>query len=277
MRRAISVMALCFLMAGLIPAGAMAATAVMLQGYLEDGHDWRASGVSRPLLDAGWQDGGQLLLVAQGVASDLPRPVAENRFYTVVLPSEAPLTLQVTLLERYMAEVTGRHGEEDLYLIGHSAGGVLARLFMVRNPASGVDGLITIATPHTGSVLAEWGNAIGNSPLSWLTPWLGLSTINRSQALYHELNRPYPGTLLNWLNQQPHPRAHYVSVIRESGLPFVSGDGVVEGWSQDMNQVPALRGRAKVVMSSGGHYLQIGDGVVIADLLTPAAASAAGN
>ena len=174
---------------------------------------------------------------------------------------------QVAFLERYLDFVKARHGDARLYLAGHSAGGVLARLYMVRHPKAGVDGLITIASPHLGSELAELGNALGNSPLSWVTPLLGLGTVNRSQGLYYDLNRPHPGNLLHWLNAQPHPKARYVAVIREAGLPIGPGDGVVPSWSQDLNQVPALRGRAAVVPTGGAHSLRIEDGALIADLL----------
>ena len=251
----------------LLVGNVSADTLVMVQGYLADGHDWRASGVARPLLDTGWRDGGQLLLTPDSVRSDLPEPAGDKRFYTVVLPSEAPLLHQVGFMERYLEFVKARHGADDLYLAGHSAGGVLARLYMVRNPKSGIDGLITIASPHLGSELAELGNAVGHSPLSWVTPMLGLSTINRSQGLYYDLNRPYPGTLLHWLNAQPHPKAKYVAVIREAGLPFAAGDGVVPSWSQDLNQVPALRGHATVIPTGGAHSLRIEDGALIADIL----------
>ena len=251
----------------ILPAAASADTLVMVQGYLADGHDWRASGVARPLLDRGWADGGQLLLLPESVRSDLAEPTGEKRFYTVVLPSEAPLMRQLAFLERYMEFVIERHGKEDLFIAGHSAGGVLARLYMVRNPQAGVDGLVTIASPHLGSEMAELGNAIGDSPLAWITPLIGLGTINRSQGLYYDLNRPFPGTLLGWLNAQPHPKTRYLSVIREAGLPFAAGDGLVSSWSQDLNQVPALRGRAEVVPSAGGHALRIEDGVVIADFV----------
>ncbi|GAB6043655.1 alpha/beta hydrolase [Endothiovibrio diazotrophicus] len=256
-----------FLLLPLAALPASADTLVMVQGYLGDGHDWRASGVARPLLDAGWADGGQLLLTPGAVRSDLPQPSAAKRFYTVVLPSEAPMMAQLGFLERYMDFVEARHGSERLFLVGHSAGGVLARLYMVRHPKAGVDGLITIASPNLGSELAELGNDVGNSPLGWVTPLMGLSTINRSQGLYYDLGRPRPGSLLHWLNAQPHPKARYVAVIREAGFPFGPGDEVVPAWSQDLNQVPALRGHAMVIPTAGGHGMRIEDGALIADLL----------
>ncbi len=250
-----------------VPATAWAETLVLIHGYLGDG-DWRAAGATRPLLEAGWADGGQLALRGDGaVAGNLPQPGGAKRFYTLALPSEAPLLHQLGFVERYVQEIRRRHGRESLYLAGHSAGGVLGRLYMVKHPEAGVDALITVASPHLGSEVAELGNAFGQTPLAWAAPLLGLGTLNRSQGLYYDLNRSRPGNLLYWLNGQPHPEARYVSIVRESGIPLLSGDGVAPAWSQDLNGVWALRDRALTLPSSGDHALRVEDGVVIARLL----------
>ncbi len=46
-------------------------------------------------------------------------------------------------------------GYKEIVLIGHSAGGVIARLFVESNPDSGVTKAICVAAPHTGSDLAH--------------------------------------------------------------------------------------------------------------------------
>jgi pimeloyl-ACP methyl ester carboxylesterase len=46
-------------------------------------------------------------------------------------------------------------GYKEIVLIGHSAGGVIARLFVESNPDAGVTKLITVSSPHTGSELAH--------------------------------------------------------------------------------------------------------------------------
>lgn len=115
---------------------------------------------------------------------------------------------------------------------------------------------------------AEVGSAIANSPLSWVAPFVGLNTVNRSRVLYRDLWRDGPYTMLGWLNRQPHPTARYVSIIRTEDIraPY-AGDSVVRGWSQDMNVVPALAGRAERFVSPGGHGLRTNDGLLIADIL----------
>ncbi|HEV3437561.1 MAG TPA: alpha/beta fold hydrolase [Gemmata sp.] len=46
-------------------------------------------------------------------------------------------------------------GYKEIVLIGHSAGGVIARLFIESYPDSGVTKVVTVAAPHTGSDLAH--------------------------------------------------------------------------------------------------------------------------
>ncbi len=252
---------------GLFPAVAGAEALVLLQGYLGEDDPWRRSGVARELATAGWRDGGHLHVAPYGVRSTVPAMPAGRTFYTVVLSSEAPLMAQLRQLEPMMAYVRSRHAHESLLLAGHSAGGVLGRLYMVHHPDVAISALITFASPHLGTETAELGQAIGQSPLGWLAPLLGADTLNRSQGLYHDLGREHPSNLLFWLNRQPHPPARYISVVRrESGFPLAN-DLAVPAWSQDMNHVPVLQGRARVVFSDGGHNLNPGDGVLLVNLL----------
>ena len=85
-------------------------------------------------------------------------------------------------------------------------------------------------------------------------------------SLYYDLVRERPGTLLFWLNRQAHPAATYISVVRD-GSRSLLGDLVVPEWSQDMNQVMALRGRAISVSSAGNHGLEAADGKMLLQLL----------
>ncbi len=90
--------------------------------------------------------------------------------------------------------------------------------------------------------------------------------LNRSQGIYYDLIRERPGSLLYWLNHQPHPPARYISIVRSADLSWI-GDMVVPEWSQDMNRVYALRGRARAIPSSGGHGLEQEDGKRLVHIL----------
>ena len=258
-------------------SSAQADTLVLVQGYLGSAGSWRVSGIVPLLHQRGWADAGHLYAGPAGqIVSTLPTSQSGNRLYTLDLPTEAPVALQAQVLSANIAEVARRHPGEKIAVAAHSAGGVVGRFEMVTNPNSQTDTLVTIASPHLGTSTAEVGSMIGNSPLSWVAPFFGADTINRSQVLYRDLWRDGPYTMLGWLNRQPHPKARYVSVIRTTDVmaPY-AGDSVVAGWSQDMNVVPALAGRAERFVSPGEHGLRTDDGLLIADLLAVKTAQAA--
>ncbi len=245
---------------------ASADTVVLIQGYLGSAGSWRGTGIAAVLRQAGWSDGGHLSVSPGGVVQPLPSEPGARRFVTVDLPTEAPAVVQSEVLGSYIAAIRNAAKNEPIVLVGHSAGGVVARLFMVRHPDAAITGLVTIATPHLGTSAAEMGSFIGSTPLSWAAPFFGLNTINRSQVLYHDLWRERPTNLLGWLNRVPHPKAKYVSIIR-------GGDSWVNAYSQDMNYVPALAGSSRTLISPGDHGLRPVDGAMLADILRGMATS----
>ncbi len=249
------------------PAVSLGEALVFVHGYLSDANAWHSAGITAELEAVGWRDAGELKPTPWGVRSDKGAVGGSKRYYTVFLPTEATLGHQLQHLENYLDHVRHRHPHESLTLVGHSAGGVLARLYLVRHPAAKVTALITIASPHLGTRSAELGAMAGESPLGWIAPLLGGSTLSRSQSLYRELVRERPGTLLFWLNRQPHPDARYVAVVRREDSLLGLGDFVVPTWSQDMNNVYALRGRVHTLPVAGGHGLQAEDGRLLARIL----------
>ena len=240
-------------------------TLVLVQGYRGDAGNWRGTGITAVLQQKGWQDAGhfssrsgQTLHWPAGVT----RNSGANRFVTIDLPTEAPITRQTNILAAYLEQVSRLYKGEDLHLVGHSAGGVVARAVMVGAKMNTIKTLITIASPHRGTDTAETGLQVANSPLGWFTPLVGAGTINRSRGLYHQLVRERPGAYLGWLNRQKHPKARYVSIIR------AYSDTVVPAWSQDLNGVVALAGKAESYPVSGRHELNINDGISINNVLS---------
>jgi len=244
-----------------------AEVAVLLQGYLGDDDPWRRSGVAATLSAGGWVDAGHLHASPAGLAGAGRGANAQRKFYTVALPSEAPLMVQLRALSPLMAAIRQRHAGESLIMVGHSAGGVLARLYMVQHPAVRVSALVTIASPHLGTASAEAGLLAGDSPLGWFAPLFGEQTLSRSRGLYYDLAPEQRGNLLYWLNRQPHPRSRYVSVVRRGGGLLGLGDWVVADWSQDMNNVLALRGRGLSLHVDGDHHLSATDGRLLLRIL----------
>lgn len=239
-------------------------TLVLIHGYLADGSEWRRSGVVNALQRAGWQDMGHL--VSQGYLA-APKSTTQSStriLYSVTLPSEAPLQLQAQYLANYLQLLQQRHPQNALILVGHSAGGVVARLTLL-NPQQTAQGLISIASPHLGTDKAELGVMANQSPLSWFAPFFGMETLNRSAQLYLDLVRETPSSLLFWLNRQPHPTIFYASIVRVNEQN--EANSIVPAYSQDMNNVPALHGKSVSVPSVGLHSLQFSDGILLAKLL----------
>lgn len=257
--------ALLLVLVGLASAS-RAETVVLVPGYLGDGDNWRDSGVTRLLQRNGWVDAGHLEVRQGWVQGRGGGPDRGRRLYTLTLDSQAPLLYQEQQLSAVLELLQRRHPGEGMILVGHSAGGVLGRLYMVRHPDTPVRALVTIASPHLGTDSAKLGMMAGRSPLGLIAGLLGSETLNRSQGLYFDLTREYPGSLLFWLNRQPHPPADYVSVVRTSNLPLV-GDALVPAESQDMSRVYALSGRAVRIESAGGHGLSEDDGKLLVRIL----------
>ncbi len=259
-----------FVVLSLVSLVARAEVVVLVHGYLGDAGSWERSGISNILQQHRWARAGVFTAGPSGVQL-IPAAgqQSERKFYSVDLPSEAPILVQVYQLNEILASISRMHTGEPMVLVGHSAGGVVARVALVRGGTANVKALITIASPHLGTGRAE--EALDATdipfPISLVTDFFGGDTYDtamRSRSLYVDLVRPQPGSLLYWLNAQPHPDIQYFSVVRADNGP---GDYVVPAYSQDMNNVPALRGRSSLVTIPVQHNLEPMDGAVIVSLL----------
>lgn len=243
---------------------------LLVHGYFSGVTTWEKNGVLAELERGGWRQGGVFTATPAGVTRRLDGAEPPGlAWYLADLPSEAPIPLQARLLVEMMTAVAERHPGQRLVLVGHSAGGVVARMAMVQNPKIAVDTLITIASPHLGTDKAEIAGLLASTPLAMVTPMFsGADTLNRSGQLYADLVRERPGSLLYWLNRQPHPEGRYVGVVREAGFALW-GDNTVPSWSQDLGNVAVLKGRSRAIRSGSEHQLEAADGQVILDVLKP--------
>ncbi|OOZ36471.1 hypothetical protein [Solemya velesiana gill symbiont] len=114
---------------GLFSLAAQADVLVLVHGYLGSAHSWETSGVNSMLEQNGWQRAGVVHAAPAGIQV-IPGPgqQAANKVYSVELPSIAPLILQGQQLQLMLRGLAARHPGESLYIAGHSAGGVVARL-----------------------------------------------------------------------------------------------------------------------------------------------------
>jgi len=248
-------------------SSAWADTAVMVHGFNSSSQDWYASGVISRMEKQGWRVGGHYRDHPQQVFGPLARTKGKNLIYTVDLPNTAPVMVQVAYLSAVLQSIRSIAPDDVLNLVGHSAGGVVARTVMVTHPEHTVARLITIASPHLGSGAASMGALAASTPLGLMADMLGQGDLARSGQLLSELSPPAPGNFLFWLNQQPHPPAlHYISIVRTDDS-FFGGDYFVSPQNQDLRNVPALGLRAISYSTPGSHPLQPQDGDLISQLL----------
>ena len=265
--------AVLMLITGLFSMAGRADVLVLVHGYLSGAQSWDASGITGVLQQHDWQRAGVYVAGPAGI-QQLPASGVQtaNKFYAVDLPSEAPVLVQVYQLNEILDAISRTHKDESVILVGHSAGGVVARATLVRGNHDNVKALITIASPHLGTSRAEQALDATDIPfpLSMVTDFFAGETYHtamRSRSLYVDLVRPQPGTLLYWLNAQSHPDIEYFSIVRGSSEAGW-GDYVVPAYSQDMNNVPALRGRSSMINVPVSHGLEPVDGSVIVNLLS---------
>ncbi|MES9993778.1 MAG: alpha/beta fold hydrolase [Candidatus Thiodiazotropha sp.] len=250
-----------------VSTATQADVAILIHGYLGDASSWDRSAVSQTLEQQGWRRAGVLtprgLIPLQGQGKG-------NSFYSVELPSMAPVGLQADLLGRMIGAVEQRHGDESIILIGHSAGGVVARMALVQGWVDQPKALITIASPHLGTLRAV--EALEETddpfPISVVKEFFAgelYGVVRDSWEVLLDLVPERPGNLLFWLNRQPHPSIQYISIVRTG--PVGVGDELVPAFSQDMNNIQALKGQSESRLYAVSHALQPMDGRVLAELM----------
>ena len=255
---------------------------VLIHGYLGSAQSWAESGVLDRLYRRGYRAAGIYGFSPSGVMfQQLTKALLEKPIYSVNLPSQAPVVIQADWLAAYLHNLRARHPGQAIQLAAHSAGGVVARMMLVRHGRLGVDQLITIAAPHLGTGRAIQAlDATNNGGMfgfvkSWLTRRTTgdalYATLRHSRGVLIDLVPPAPGNLLFWLNRQPHPDIAYTSIMR-IGSFAMPGDQVVPPLSQDLNRVPALAGKATTYSMAQGHLLTPLDGELIGNLLAMAKA-----
>jgi triacylglycerol esterase/lipase EstA (alpha/beta hydrolase family) len=69
----------------------------------------------------------------------------------------APIETFASQLERVVREVTGATGQDRAILVCHSMGGLAARVYLRSHGPARIAGIVTLGSPHRGSVLAALG------------------------------------------------------------------------------------------------------------------------
>lgn len=246
----------------LLPLPLAGQVMLLIPGYQSQlTHPFREAGVTIPLAGSGWVDGGQMLPSLRGVEFDRSPEATRKLFYTLVMPTERPVSMQAEWLNLYLDAVARRHPDEPVILVAHSIAGVVARYSLVTRRRPDVEALITIASPHVDSSMIQLGDFFWQSPLGTYTPLLSQTDLRRLLELYSGISPNQPGNVLRWLSHQTHPDIRYVAIVRFS-------DTIVDPVLQDLNRVADLRGRAEMLLSPGAHALEATDGTLLAALFS---------
>lgn len=252
----------------LLPTSMQAKTMVLIHGHLANGMLWRTSEVTKGLILGGWKDGGGYGFNQQGVLLPNNPKAKPNAFFTVDLPSKAPISVQTHILGQYLEHLYAIR-KEPIVFVGHSSGGIVARLYLINPAHVPATSLITIGTPHLGTPIANIAYSASDSPLGIILDIAGQNDIRDSRGLYADLKTANPNTFLYWLNRQTHPRIAYVSVIRSNEIKTKINryDFIVPSDSQNMNNTWALKGLSLTYLTQENHFLSAKDGLFLIDIL----------
>ena len=244
---------------------AQADVMLLIHGYLGDATSWEKSGINNELHQQGWARAGMFkgspvgpqLYIANNDGNKSEK--SGNQVYVANLPSDNPVMVQADILKNIIDTIEQKHPDEEIILVGHSAGGVVARMALIRHRLKNIKALITIAAPHVGTGRADQalGITANHGPFNMVKSFVGgndYQALKHSRGLMVDLRHPQPGNMLYWLNSQPHPDIQYASIIRLDN-DGTTGDYYVPGFSQDMNNVPALQRKSSTFTTPTKHFL----------------------
>jgi pimeloyl-ACP methyl ester carboxylesterase len=272
MKRIYSFLFFLLLISNTVSNTASAEVMLLIHGYLGDANSWEKSGINNALDQSGWKRAGMFRGSPQGPKLYLTKNNKTNKqVYVATLPSNAPVMFQADTLKAIIDQISQRHKKQKIILVGHSAGGVVARMALIRHKLQNISALITIASPHLGTARANQALNItaNHGPFNIVKNVVGgddYNALKHSRALMIDLLPPRPGNMLDWLNNQTHPKINYSSIIR-SDNNGKQGDFYVPGFSQNMNNVNALQNRSSTYVTSTSHFLTQQDAHTIISII----------
>src|SRR5262249_11027470 len=86
-------------------------------------------------------------------------------------------------------------GYSEVIVLGHSAGGLLARHFVEEHPRAGVKRVIQIAAPNGGTKLAAWGVRLAQVPREQATFVESMSPAHRDAVLKSRESKQMPASI----------------------------------------------------------------------------------
>ncbi len=244
---------------------------LLIHGYLGDANSWEKSGIKDTLNQSGWARTGMFKGSPQGPELYLTKnDNTDKQVYVATLPSNASIMFQADVLKIMIDRISQLHKKQKIILVGHSAGGIVARMSIIRHRLKNISGLITIASPHLGTSRANQALDItaNHGPFNIIKNVVGgddYNALKHSRELMIDLRPPQPGNMLDWLNNQAHPKINYSSIIRSNNKG--QGDFYVPGFSQNMNNVNRLQGQSSTYVTPTSHFLTRQDAYTIISII----------
>lgn len=167
------------------------------------------------------------------------------------IPFTAPLEVQSAFLNLELNKIDG-----DIILVGHSAGGVVARNTLVRSGNNNIKQLITIASPNFGSIMAGYSTFINDIPFSGFITKVVATESYYAQLPISQLRKN--SSFLNSLNSMSHPNICYTSIIKTGGS---INNSFADVYSQDLRFIPNIK--SSVLFTNTGHALDLSDSIGI--------------
>lgn len=255
-------------------AVAQAKTIVLVHGMLSDETEWFKSGVGTALIKSGYSYKGNLprsnnkLIQYQNVSHSLSAD--QPAFYTIKLDWFLSIEEQSFRLAESINQIT-EHRKEDVTLIGHSLGGVVARHYLIeaekRNLKVGVEHLITIASPHLGTPWAWMAWQALQTPAKQLLSPISPIPLSRAEQMLFEISSFPQRNLIHRMALEDHPNIRYTSIVHRMDITKGKFDMFVSPDSQNMNKLHALQGKATNYEIAGQHGLSINDAWLIVKIL----------
>jgi len=241
---------------------------LLVHGFQSDMLTWQRAGIITVLEQHGWVKTDYLMATPQGIVPlHSPEKIPEKKIVSLHLPSDIQLRVQANMFTAALHHLADVYPNDQVIIVGHSLGGLTARLSLVKNGKFQVKALITIASPHLGTDLAMVGmqQLNDNIIMRAIKRLFGggrYQMLERSAPVIYDILPEQPGNILHALNRQPHPNIAYFSIVR-SYRDGRLGDPIVPGYSQNMHSVAAIRRRSSRILQGYKHELTQQDALSI--------------
>lgn len=233
---------------------------LLVHGFQSDMLTWQRAGIITVLEQHGWEKTDYLIASQKGIVPlHSPEKIPQKKIVILQLPSDITLKVQANMFTAALHHLADQYPNEQIIIVGHSLGGLTARLSLVKNGVFQVKALITIASPHLGTDLALMGmHELDNNMMTrWFKRMFGggrYQLLEASAPVIYDILPEQPGNMLFALNRQQHPNIHYFSVVRSYPSGRL-GDKIVPGYSQNMHSVAAIRRRSTRILQGTQHDL----------------------